>query len=143
MKALKYLDKEIQRKIAKITKSILDINVYRTATYIRIDDNDNLILDDFFTVEYGTPISISESTKYLIMLIHDMQISDEMIERYIDNIEYIKIDEGEEYIYTPTEESKKDYIYKYLFRKLRMKEVMVQLDYYICEYNDKKLEDNC
>lgn len=109
MKGINYLDEEIKRKIAKITKSILDINASNTTTYIKLsDDEKEVLLDEYFTVETGTPISYNNSNKYLKMDMPDMPITDKMIEKYIDDIEYIKRDEGEEYLRNTTNEEKKN-----------------------------------
>lgn len=142
MKGIDFLDEEIKKKIAKITKSILDINASNTTTYIKLsDDEKEILLDEYFTVETGTPITYNDSFKYLKMDMPDMPISDKMVKSYLKNIEIIKRDEDEEYINTPTEEDKYEYIYNYIFRKIRMKEVMVQILYTSMEYEDNKYQD--
>lgn len=98
MKEINYLDEEIKNKIRKITWSILEINKPNTITYIRIGDDDELILDDFFSVETGCNFSFNYSNHYMILRLNDMKLINDEIKSYLPIINYIAKEEDKKYI---------------------------------------------
>lgn len=143
MKEINYLDEEIKNKIRKITWSILEINKPNTITYIRIGDDDELILDDFFSVETGCNFSFNYSNHYMILRLNDMKLIKDEIKSYLPIINYIAKEEGKEDVLKKDYQYQFNFLHDYIFTRKRCIQVLLEIQKHILEYNDAKLEEEC
>lgn len=122
-----------KRKIATIVTSLINLNTSKTTTYIRINENDELVLDDAITVETGTPIILENEKKYLKVEFPDIHLKDEIVK---ENLKCMGIHkEEDELVY--------NLYYCWLFRRITREEVIFQLEEKIFKYNDELEQAKC
>lgn len=116
-----------KRKIATIVNSLINLNTSKTTTYIRINDEDELVLDEYFTIETGTPFIIDNKQRYIKVDMPNIHIKDDVINSHLKCMGIHK--EEDELIY--------NLYYWWLFKRITREEVIFQLEEKILEYNDK------
>lgn len=99
MKKITLQSESSKNAVIKITNDILKINVAQTSTYIRIGDDDELMLDENFTVYFNVPVTLDESKRYLKVYLTDIRIYQDEVENEMD-LEYYRNltdEQGERY----------------------------------------------
>lgn len=99
MKQITLNNESTKNAVIKITNDILKLNVRQTSTYIRIGDDDELMLDENFTVYFNVPVTLDETKRYLKVYLTDIRIYQDEVESEMD-LEYyrnLKDEQGEKY----------------------------------------------
>lgn len=99
MKQITLNSEATKNAVIKITNDIIKLNVAQTSTYIRISDDDELILDENFTVYFNVPVTLDESKRYMKVYLTDIRIYQDDVESEMD-LEYYRNltdEQGEKY----------------------------------------------
>ena len=98
MMNLEFKNENVKNAVINITNDILKLNLAETKTDIRIGDDDELILDENFTLDRHDGIMADEAKQYLIVYLTDIRIYDDVIHSEMDNdINYYRnLDNGGE-----------------------------------------------
>ena len=97
MKKITLQSESSKNAVIKITNDIFKLNVAQTSTYIRIGDDDELMLDENFTVYFNVPVTLDETKRYLKVYLTDIRIYQDEVESEMD-LEYyrnLKDEQGE------------------------------------------------
>jgi hypothetical protein len=90
MKQLEINNENVKNAVINIISDILKLNEENTTIYIRINENDDLVLDDVITVETGYSINLEEDKKYIkVNLTNIREYDDDEIFHIERIIEYI------------------------------------------------------
>ena len=149
MKQITLNTEATKNAVIKITNDILKLNVRQTSTYIRIGDDDELMLDENFTVYFNVPVTLDESKRYLKVYLTDIRIYQDEVESKMD-LEYyrnLKDEQGEKYgdDYVEAPEYQEEYqtIKEDLIADKSVPAVLDAINVEINYYNDEQLEVNC
>lgn len=143
MKKITLQSESSKNAVIKITNDILKLNVAQTSTYIRIGDDDELMLDENFTVYFNVPVTLDETKRYLKVYLTDIRIYQDEVENEMD-IEYYRIlkdENGEKYgdDYQESPEYQKDYksAEEYLNEEYTIPYVFDEINKAIEDYNEQ------
>ena len=135
--------------VIKITNDIFKLNVAQTSTYIRIGDDDELMLDENFTVYFNVPVTLDETKRYLKVYLTDIRIYQDEVESEMD-LEYyrnLKDEQGEKYgdDYQESPEFQKEYqtIKEDLIADKAVPAVLDAINNEIDDYNAEMCKPNC
>lgn len=150
MKKINFKNENVKNAVIKITNDILKLNVAQTSTYIRIGDDDELMLDENFTKYFNVPVTLDESKRYLKVYLTDIRIYDDEIHSEMDNdLEYYRNltdDDGEPYgdDFMESPEYQEDYksTEEYLIDKQAVPTVLDAINDAINDYNINKEFEN-
>lgn len=137
MRQLDINNENIKNAVINIISDILKLNEENSTIYIRINENDDLVLDDVITIETGTPIMLDENKKYIKVNLTNIREYDdfeifhsERILEYIDEYGY-GYRKSSEY----QEEKKK--IYKIIIEEEILPYVIDKINKSVEEYNKR------
>lgn len=138
MRQLDINNENIKNAVINIISDILKLNEENSTIYIRINENDDLVLDDVITIETGTPIMLDENKKYIKVNLTNIREYDdfeifhsERILEYIDEYGY-GYRKSSEY----QEEKKKNY--KIIIEEEILPYVIDKINKSVEEYNNKQ-----
>lgn len=148
MKNLDLNNKTTKNAVIEITNDILKLNLPETKTYIKIGEDDELILDENFTLDRHDGIRADEAKQYLIVYLNDIRIYQDEVESEMGyDIEYycnLKDEFGEPYgdDYMESPEYQEEYksIEDDLFEEQAVPAVLDAINSEINEYNDSNEE---
>lgn len=137
MKQLDFKKENVKNAVINIINDILDLNEENTTIYIRINENDELVLDDAITVETGYSINLDEDKKYIKVNLTNIREYDdfeifhpERILEYID--EY-----GHEYHKSSEYQEEKKKIEKIIIEEQILPYVIDEINKAIDDYNEQ------
>lgn len=142
MKQITLNTEATKNAVIKITNDILKLNVRQTSTYIRIGDDDELMLDENFTVYFNVPVTLDESKRYLKVYLTDIRIYQDEVESEMDLEEYIK-EYGDDYMELQEYQEEYKSIEEDLIEDKAVPAVLDAINVEINYYNDEQLEVNC
>ena len=149
MKKITLNNETSKNAVIKITNDILKINVRQTSTYIRIGDDDELMLDENFTVYFNVPVTLDESKRYLKVYLTDIRIYQDEVENEMD-LEYYRNltdEQGERYgdDYMESSEYQEEYntIKEDLIADKSVPAVLDAINNEIDDYNAEMCKPNC
>lgn len=141
MKKISLQSESTKNEVIKITNDILKLNVAQTSTYIRIGDDDELILDENFTKYFNVPVTLDESKRYLKVYLTDIRIYQDEVENEM-NLEYYRnlTDEqgekyGDDYMESPEYQEEYKSIEEELIEKKALPAVLDAINSEINDYN--------
>lgn len=135
MKQITLNTESTKNAVIKITNDILKLNVAQTSTYIRIGDDDELMLDENFTIYFNVPVTLDESKRYLKVYLTDIRIYQDEVESEMDLDEYIA-KYGDDYVETPEYQEEYKSIEEDLIADKAVPAVLDAINKEIEEYND-------
>lgn len=135
MKKISLNTESTKNAVIKITNDILKLNVAQTSTYIRIGDDDELMLDENFTKYFNVPVTLDESKRYLKVYLTDIRIYQDEVESEMDLDEYIA-KYGDDYVETPEYQEEYKSIEEDLIADKAVPAVLDAINKEIEEYND-------
>lgn len=135
MKKITLNNEATKNAVIKITNDIFKLNVAQTSTYIRIGDDDELMLDENFTKYFNVPVTLDESKRYLKVYLTDIRIYQDEVESEMDLDEYIA-KYGDDYVETPEYQEEYKSIEEDLIADKAVPAVLDAINKEIEEYND-------
>lgn len=129
--------RKTKKAVIKITNDIFKLNVAQTSTYIRIGDDDELMLEENFTVYFNVPVTLDESKRYLKVYLTDIRIYQDEVENEMDLDEYIK-EYGDDYQESPAYQEDYKSIEKDLIADKAVPTVLDAINDEINDYNKNK-----
>ncbi len=149
MKKINLNTESSKNAVIKITNDIFKLNVAQTSTYIRIGDDDELMLDENFTVYFNVPVTLDETKRYLKVYLTDIRIYQDEVENEMD-IEYyrnLKDENGEkygdDYVEAPEYQEEYNSIKEDLITDKSVPAVLDAINAEIDEYNAEMCKPNC
>lgn len=142
MKKITLNNEATKNAVINITNDILKLNLPETKTYIRIGDDDELILDENFTLDRHDGILADEAKQYLIVYLNDIRIYQDDVENEMNMDYYLNLcDEdgepyGDDYMESPEYQQEKKEIEEYLIEKNILPYVIDEINKAIEDYND-------
>ena len=99
MKQISLENENVKNAVIEITNDILKLNLPQTKTYIKIGDDDELMLDENFTIDRHDGILADEAKQYLIVYLDDIRIYQDDVENEMDMDYYLNLcdEDGEPY----------------------------------------------
>lgn len=99
MKKISLQSESTKNAVIKITNDILKLNVAQTSTYIRIGDDDELMLEENFTKYFNVPVTLDETKRYLKVYLTDIRIYQDEVKNEMDIEKYRNLtdEQGERY----------------------------------------------
>lgn len=137
MKQITLNNENVKNAVVNITNDILKLNVAQTSTYIRIGDDDELILDENFTKYFNVPVTLDESKRYLKVYLTDIRIYQDEVENEMDLDEYIK-EYGDDYMESPEYQEEYKSIEEDLIADKAVPSVLDAINDAINDYNNNK-----
>ena len=138
MKQLEINNENVKNAIINIISDILKLNEENTTIYIRINENDDLVLDDVITVETGYSINLEEDKKYIkVNLTNIREYDDDEIFHIERIIEYID-EYGYGYHKSPEYQEEKKKIEKIIIEEEILPYVIDKINKAIDDYNRNK-----
>lgn len=137
MKQITLNNEETKKAVIKITNDIFKLNVAQTSTYIRIGDDDELMLDENFTVYFNVPVTLDETKRYLKVYLTDIRIYQDEVENEMDLDEYIK-EYGDDYQESPAYQEEYKSIEEDLIADKAVPTVLDAINDEINDYNKNK-----
>ena len=138
MKKITLNNETSKNAVIKITNDILKLNVRQTSTYIRIGDDDELMLDENFTVYFNVPVTLDETKRYLKVYLTDIRIYQDEVESEMDLEEYIA-KYGDDYVEAPEYQEEYQTIKEDLIADKAVPAVLDAINNEINYYNDEML----
>jgi hypothetical protein len=142
MKKITLQSESSKNAVIKITNDIFILNVAQTSTYIRIGDDDELMLDENFTVYFNVPVTLDETKRYLKVYLTDIRIYQDEVENEMDLEEYIK-EYGDDYVEAPEYQEEYNSIKEDLIADKSVPAVLDAINAEIDEYNAEMCKPNC
>ncbi len=142
MKKITLNNETSKNAVIKITNDIFKLNVAQTSTYIRIGDDDELMLDENFTVYFNVPVTLDETKRYLKVYLTDIRIYQDEVENEMDLDEYIK-EYGDDYVEAPEYQEEYNSIKEDLIADKAVPAVLDAINAEIDEYNAEMCKPNC
>lgn len=137
MKQLDINNENIKNAVINIISDILKLNEENSTIYIRINENDDLVLDDVITIETGTPIMLNEDKKYIkVNLTNIREYDDDEIFHIERIIEYID-EYGYGYHKSPEYQEEKKKIEKIIIEDEILPYVFDEINKAVEEYNKR------
>ena len=109
MKQLDFKNENVKNEVINITNDILKLNLPETKTYIRIGDDDELILDENFTLDRHDGIMADEAKQYLIVYLNDIRIYQDEVENEMDMDYYFNLCDEDDDDFRESSEYQEEY----------------------------------
>lgn len=146
MKNLDFKNENVKNAVVNITNDILKLNLPETKTYIKIGDDDELILDENFTLDRHDGIMADEAKQYLIVYLYDIRIYQDEVENEMDMDYYFNLCDEDDDDFRESSEYQEEYksIEEDLIADKSVPAVLDAINKEIEEYNNhlEKLKEN-
>lgn len=142
MKSLDFTNESTKNAVINITNDILKLNLPETKTYIKIGDDDELMLDENFTLDRHDGIMADEAKQYLIVYLTDIRIYQDEVENEMDMDYYLNLTDedgeplGDDYMESPEYQEEYKSIEEDLIEENTIPYVFDEINKAIEEYNE-------